>query len=153
MYAVLRIFYAFFVHFCTASAYVCVRFLRTLYGFFVRIRLFFRASCATFAFVYGFLCALSGFCVRIWLFVRYERILLTHTAFWFLESLGDTILRVLWFGESLDDPILRVRWFVGNTDDPILRVLWFIESHDDPILRVVLFIEIPYERLWWLGRM
>ena len=85
----------------------CVRIwlLRTfVYGFWAR--------CAAFAKVYIFLCTLSVFCLRIQLFVRYEWLLRTDTDFWFLESLGDPILRVLWFFESPDVPILRVRWFV-----------------------------------------
>ena len=83
----------------TAFACVCVWLLRTLCGSYVRIRLIFCASCADFAYVYGFLCALSGF--------------------WFVESLNDSILRVLWFVESLDDLILRVLWFFESLDDLI----------------------------------
>ena len=45
----------------TACMYVCVRILRTLCGFCVRIRLIICASCADFAYVYGFLYMLSGF--------------------------------------------------------------------------------------------
>ena len=59
MYATLRMFYGFWLRFCTAFAYVCgfcvcIWLLRMfLYGFCAR--------CASFAYIYGFLCALSGF--------------------------------------------------------------------------------------------
>ena len=123
----------------TAFAYVCVQLLRTLCGFCIHIRLIFCASCATFVYVYGFLCALIGFCVRIQLFVRYERSLRMDPDFWFLESLSDPILRFFWSVESTDDPILMVCWFVESPDDPILRVIWFVES--------------PCKRSWWLDHL
>ena len=156
VHASLRMFYGFCVHFCTAFEYVyafcvhlCTDFVH-LCGFFVRIRLIFCASCATFSYVYGVLCALSGFCVRIRLFVRYERLLRTDTAYWFLESFGYPILRFLWFVETPDDQILRFCWFVVTPDGLILRVPWFVESPDDPILRVLWFIESLCERSLWL---
>ena len=65
--------------------YVRIRILRTLvYGFCAR--------CAAFAYVYGFLCALSGFCESIRLIFCDAR-----CGPWFVESLDDPILRVLWF--------------------------------------------------------
>ena len=61
MYVALSMFYGFFVRLYTAFVYVCVRLLRTLCGFFVCIWLVCFASCADFAYVYGYLCALTAF--------------------------------------------------------------------------------------------
>ena len=101
-----------------------IRLLPTLCGFYECIRLIFCASCAAFASVYGFSCALSSF--------------------WFVESLDDPILRALLFVESLDDPILRVIWFVEGLNDSYLRVLWFVESLDDPIFDFLKVLMIRY---------
>ena len=67
------------------------------------LRLFFCASFAAFAYIYKNLSVLSYFL--------------------FVESLDDTIFKVLWFIESLDNSVLRVIWFFESFDDPILRVL------------------------------
>ena len=79
--------------------------------------------------------------------------LCTDTVFWFLERLGDPILRVCWFVRRPDDPILRVCWFIWCPNDPILRVVWFVWRPDDSILRVFWCIESLCERSWRLYRL
>ena len=128
----------------TAFAYVCIRLFCTLCRFCVHIRLIVCASCAAFAYVYGFLCALSGFFVRIRIFLRVELIFdsLKVLMIWYLGFFDLLKVLMIWSWGFFNLLIVSMIQYWGLFFRRSARYDWTICRIQSSGFRRVLYPEI-----------